>query len=45
MVNLNNRLDYFGQVVNMAARIQGTPAAATSSSPPRSGGTRVRSSG
>jgi len=24
MVNLNNRLDYFGQVVNMAARIQGT---------------------
>ena len=26
MVNLNNRLDYFGQVVNMAARIQGTAA-------------------
>ncbi len=24
MVNLNNRLDYFGQVVNIAARIQGT---------------------
>jgi class 3 adenylate cyclase len=24
MVNLNNRLDYFGQVANMAARIQGT---------------------
>ena len=24
MVNLNNRIDYFGQVVNMAARIQGT---------------------
>ena len=24
MVNLNNRLDYFGQAVNMAARIQGT---------------------
>jgi class 3 adenylate cyclase len=24
MVNLNNRLDYFGQVVNMAARILGT---------------------
>jgi len=24
MVNLNNRLDYFGQVVNLAARIQGT---------------------
>jgi len=24
MVNLNNRLDYFGQTVNMAARIQGT---------------------
>jgi class 3 adenylate cyclase len=24
MVNLNNRLDYFGRVVNMAARIQGT---------------------
>lgn len=26
MVNLNNRIDYFGQVVNMAARIQGTAA-------------------
>ncbi len=26
MVNLNNRLDYFGQVVNIAARIQGTAA-------------------
>ncbi len=24
MVNLNNRLDYFGRAVNMAARIQGT---------------------
>ena len=24
MVNLNNRLDYFGQTVNIAARIQGT---------------------
>ncbi len=24
MVNLNNRLDYFGQTVNMSARIQGT---------------------
>ena len=24
MVNLNNRVDYFGQVVNMAARIEGT---------------------
>ena len=34
-VTLNERLDYFGGTVNMAARLQGRSRAATSCSPKR----------